>query len=249
MVGGRRVTDAATLDVMKMVVAGKLNVDLCGALVAAGARPVGLHGASSARRCAAMRAAAAGGRRAAGPTRSTSAWSATSPASTSSCSTLLAFAGYVPVLACLGADGRGQRAQHQRRHRRPTSSPARSTPPRLVLVTSAPGRAARRQRSVVAPAHADAWPRRKRAIADGTVTGGMIPKLEESMAVARPRAVGAIHIVGKLGPGDLVRASRASPAPSGRRYFRERRASTSKSAALSSASALMAAPTRRPGGR
>jgi acetylglutamate kinase len=46
-VAGRRVTDEATLDVMKMVVAGKLNVDLCAALVAAGVRPVGLNGASA----------------------------------------------------------------------------------------------------------------------------------------------------------------------------------------------------------
>ena len=41
-VAGRRVTDAATLDVMKMVVAGKLNVDLCARLVAAVAG--GRHG-------------------------------------------------------------------------------------------------------------------------------------------------------------------------------------------------------------
>jgi hypothetical protein len=47
-IAGRRVTDAEpTLDVMKMVVAGKLNVDLCAALVAAGARPWASHGASA----------------------------------------------------------------------------------------------------------------------------------------------------------------------------------------------------------
>ena len=45
-VAGRRITDAATLDVMKMAVAGKLNVDLCAILTAAGLSPVGLHGAS-----------------------------------------------------------------------------------------------------------------------------------------------------------------------------------------------------------
>ncbi|HEV7557950.1 MAG TPA: acetylglutamate kinase, partial [Kofleriaceae bacterium] len=45
-VAGRRVTDAATLDVMKMIVAGKLNVDLCAILAAAGVSAVGLHGAS-----------------------------------------------------------------------------------------------------------------------------------------------------------------------------------------------------------
>ena len=47
IVAGRRVTDADTLEVMKMVVAGKVNVDPCSALLAAGARPVGLHGASA----------------------------------------------------------------------------------------------------------------------------------------------------------------------------------------------------------
>ena len=35
----------------------------------------------------------------------------------------------------------------------------------------------------------------------------MIPKLEEAMAVV-DQGVGAIHILGKLGPGDLVRAVR-----------------------------------------
>src|SRR5512140_4001442 len=45
-IAGRRVTDAATLDVMKMAVAGKLNVDLCAILLAAGVAAVGLHGAS-----------------------------------------------------------------------------------------------------------------------------------------------------------------------------------------------------------
>src|SRR3712207_3458270 len=45
-VAGRRVTDAATLDVMKMVLAGKLNVDLTAIFNAAGVNAVGLHGAS-----------------------------------------------------------------------------------------------------------------------------------------------------------------------------------------------------------
>ena len=45
------------------------------------------------------------------------------------------------------------------------------------------------------------------AIKTGVVSGGMIPKLEEAMAVV-DQGVGAIHILGKLGPGDLVRAVR-----------------------------------------
>src|SRR2546421_12271075 len=42
MVGGRRITDAAALDVIKMVVGGKLNIDFCSTLRAAGVRAVGL---------------------------------------------------------------------------------------------------------------------------------------------------------------------------------------------------------------
>jgi len=47
----------------------------------------------------------------------------------------------------------------------------------------------------------------KHAIAVGIVTGGMIPKLEEAMAVV-DQGVAAIHIMGKLAAGDLVRAVR-----------------------------------------
>jgi acetylglutamate kinase len=46
LIGGRRITDAATLDILKMVVAGRLNVDLVAALRAAGAPAVGLSGSS-----------------------------------------------------------------------------------------------------------------------------------------------------------------------------------------------------------
>ncbi|MFI5289617.1 MAG: acetylglutamate kinase, partial [Polyangia bacterium] len=38
LVGGRRLTDDATLEVMKMTVAGQVNVDLCARLRAAGCR-------------------------------------------------------------------------------------------------------------------------------------------------------------------------------------------------------------------
>jgi len=47
IVAGRRITDADALEVMKMIVAGKVNVDACSALLAAGVSPVGLHGASA----------------------------------------------------------------------------------------------------------------------------------------------------------------------------------------------------------
>jgi acetylglutamate kinase len=46
IVAGRRVTDRATLDVLKMVIAGRLNIDLCAALQARGVLAVGLHAGS-----------------------------------------------------------------------------------------------------------------------------------------------------------------------------------------------------------
>ncbi len=47
---GRRYTDEATLQVVKLAVAGQVNVDLCAGLRQAGLAPVGLHGAVWARK-------------------------------------------------------------------------------------------------------------------------------------------------------------------------------------------------------
>ena len=47
----------------------------------------------------------------------------------------------------------------------------------------------------------------KKAIADGIITKGMIPKIDESFA-AIVDGVRAVYVVGKLGPGDLARAIR-----------------------------------------
>jgi acetylglutamate kinase len=115
------------------------------------------------------------------------------------------WAGYLPVIACLGADSSGavyninadlvgnQLAAALKAHR-------------LFLVTSTPGvlRDVNDPTSRLTRITCD---EAKRAIADGVVTGGMIAKLEEAMAVV-DQGVGAIHILGKLGPGDLVRAMR-----------------------------------------
>ena len=201
-IAGRRVTDAATLDVMKMVVAGKLNVDLCAALLrgrAVGGRPPRRLRAGD-RGEAAARASTP----APGPIPSTSASSATSSASTSASSRLWA-AGGTPVLACLGADARGG-VYNINADIVGNQLAAALKAERLLLVTSAPGvlrdiddPTSRLPRLTIAEASA--------AIADGTVTGGMIPKLEEAIAVL-DQGVGAIHILGKLGAGDLVRAVR-----------------------------------------
>ena len=188
-VGGRRVTDAATLDVMKMVVAGKLNVDLCAALLAAGLSPVGLHGASALAVKAEKRPprVVSGG----GPDPIDFGQVGDVTGFNLALLELLLSGGFTPVVACLGADAAGKiyninadivgnqlaaalRADH------------------LFLVSS------RLPLLTVAEA--------RQAIADGTVTGGMIPKLEEAIAVVTG-GVGAIHILGRLAAGDLRRAA------------------------------------------
>ena len=114
-------------------------------------------------------------------------------------------AGYLPVIACLGADAEGA-VYNINADMVGNQLAAAINAERLFLVTSTPGVL----RDVNDPSsrltqltRAEA----RNAIETGVVTGGMIPKLEEAMAVV-DQGVGAIHILGKLGAGDLVRAIR-----------------------------------------
>jgi acetylglutamate kinase len=201
VVGGRRITDAPTLEVMKMVVAGQLNVDLCAALVAAGARPVGLHGASSLTVEGVKRPprVVSGG----GPDPIDFGLVGDVVAINRELIALLCGAGFVPVIACLASDRAGQ-ALNINADIVANRIARELEADHLVLVTGAPGvlrdvkdPASRLPRLTVAAARA--------AIADGTVQGGMIPKLEESIQVLEGGGVAAIHIVGKVGRGDLAR--------------------------------------------
>jgi acetylglutamate kinase len=201
IVGGRRVTDEAALDVMKMVVAGKMNVDCCAALLRAGAEPVGLHGASAGAVLAVKKPAAlvTGG--------------GTEPVdfgfvgdvvdvNEKLLGTLLS-AGYVPVLACLGADREGT-VYNINADAVANEVAIRTAARALVLVTDVPGvlRDVRAPESRIARLTIEEG---KDAIKSGVVTKGMIPKLEESFA-AIAAGVQSVVIVGRLGPGDLAHA-------------------------------------------
>ncbi len=202
VVAGRRITDQGALDVMKMVVAGQLNVDLCAALVGAGAQPVGLTGASSLAIEAARRPprVVSGG----GPEPIDFGLVGDVVRFRVELLDLLLGAGYLPVLACLGADPGGQvlniNADIIANQLAQTLGADH-----LVLVTGVSGvlrdindPASRIARLTASDARA--------AIADGTIQGGMIPKIEESLLVLETGRVGSIHIVGELAPGDLLRA-------------------------------------------
>jgi acetylglutamate kinase len=202
-VAGRRVTDAATLDVMKMAVAGKLNVDLCAALVAAGLSPVGLHGASALVVRAVRRPPKVYS--GAGPDPIDLGFVGDVTGFNLALLETLWGAGYIPTIACLGADEAGA-VYNINADLVGNQLAAALHAERLFLVTSTPGvlrdvtdPTTRLTRITCAEARA--------AIAEGVVTGGMITKLEEAMAVV-DQGVGAIHILGKLAAGDLVRAVR-----------------------------------------
>jgi acetylglutamate kinase len=200
IVGGRRITDADTLEVMKMAVAGKVNVDLCAALVAAGALPVGLHGASA----LAVRAKKRPPRvvSGAGPEPIDFGHVGDVTSVNGDILKLLSRAGYVPVIACLGADENGN-VYNINADIVANQLAIATGASALLIVSDVPGV----MRDVNDPASriprlsvADG----REAIASGVVTKGMIPKLEESFA-AIAAGVQAVHIVGRLKRGDLAR--------------------------------------------
>lgn len=201
IIGGRRVTDTETLDVMKMTVAGKVNVDLCAALVAAGAKPVGLHGASACAVLAKRRPpkVVTGG----GPDPVDFGFVGDVVGVNGELIALLGGAGYVPVLACLGADASGG-VYNINADAVANQVAIRLDARALVLVTDVPGvlrdvadPSSRIGKMTIAEG--------KRAIDEGIVTKGMIPKLEESFT-AISEGVRAVHVVGRLERGDLARA-------------------------------------------
>ena len=195
LVGGRRVTDAATLDVMKMVIAGQVNVDLGAQLRAAGLRPVGLHDIVRAHKRP-PRVVSGGG---------------PEPIDFGHVGDVDGFdlpliervldGGWLPVVACLGhgSDGASYNINADIVANQLAGALHADA---LVLVTGAPGvlrklddAASRIPRLTVEEG--------KRAIADGVVSGGMIPKMEESFA-ALALGARAIYIVA----GEVARAIR-----------------------------------------
>lgn len=199
IVAGRRVTDEAALDAIKMVVAGRLNVDFCSILRSAGVNAVGLHGVSGQVIAAKRRPPTVVKGAGEAPVDFGHVGDVTGV--NEGLLGLLIEGGYTPVLACLGSDDDG----------RPFNINADAVAndlavawkaDALLLVTGTPGVL----REVSDPssriptltrAEAD------RAIERGVVAGGMIPKLEESFD-AIERGVGRVHILGRLSPGLLL---------------------------------------------
>jgi acetylglutamate kinase len=201
LVGGRRITDEASLDVVKMVVAGRLNVDLVAALRAAGVPAVGLAGSSGV-----VRAHRRPPRVVSGSGGETVDFGLVGDVEGIDRALLDALdaGSYLPVVACLGADAAGTTLNINADV--VASQLAAALDAAALIACTAVGGVRRDKddpttrfsRLTVAEAQA--------AIRDGVVQGGMIPKLEEAFA---PLAAGvaAVHIVA---PGEIA-TSLAAP--------------------------------------
>lgn len=204
MVGGRRVTDDAALDVMIMVVAGRMNVALVSALRGVGLDAIGLNGVGAHLvQCVKRPAKVVSG---GGPEPVDFGHVGDVTGVNEALIDLLLDNGYVPAIACLGSDERG-RPYNINADTVANGVAIALRADRLLVLTSTPGvlrdvkdEGTRIPTLTVAEGRA--------AIEAGTVQGGMIPKLEESFE-ALAKGVGQIHILGRLGPGDLSRALEA----------------------------------------
>lgn len=201
IVGGRRITDAEALDAIKMVVGGKLNVDACSLLRAAGVMAVGLHGVSGHLIHATKRP----------PKRVTGGGDAPIDFGyvgdvtgiNQALLALLIDQGYTPVLACIGSDELGQ-AYNINADSVASAVAGVLAADKLMLVTGTPGvleRVEDPSSRIPVLTGAEA----KNMIDRGSVSGGMIPKLEESF-LALARGVREVHILGHVEPGDLLLA-------------------------------------------
>ncbi|MFO0722233.1 MAG: acetylglutamate kinase [Myxococcota bacterium] len=200
IVGGRRVTDDDALEAIKMIVGGKLNIDFCSILSGAGVAAVGLSGASAQAIAAHKRppkVVSGGGDE---PVDFGHVGDVTGV--NHALLDLLLGGGFTPVLACIGADDAGR--IYNINADAVANGVARAIgADRMVMITGAPGVL----RDIDDPssriraldkAGAEA------AIREGTVAGGMIPKLEESFE-ALAAGVQGVHIVGRLQAGDLLK--------------------------------------------
>jgi acetylglutamate kinase len=201
IIAGRRATDGPTLDVLKMVIAGRLNIDLCAALQARGVAAVGLHAGSGTLRARRRPPRVISG---AGP----------DPIDLGLVGDVVGFdvpllqtlwgAGRVPVISSLGLDVDGGGEVLNLNADLVASRLAEALGASLLVAVTAVGGvrrdkddpATRIARLTVAEARA--------AIASGVVQGGMIPKLEEAFAPLEA-GVAAVQIVA---PGEIASAVR-----------------------------------------
>ena len=198
-VGGRRVTDEATLEVMKMSVAGQVSVDVASAFRLAGVPAVCTTGVSAGLVDAVKRppAVVTGG----GPDPVDFGLVGDVVGVDVALLERLSAAGVVPVLGCLGGDARGQVFNINADTVAVQLAKALRAQ-KLLLVSNVPGVLRNKDDpSTRIPRLTPALAREQ--IATGAITGGMIPKVEESLAILE-EGIGAVHVVGLEPPAAIL---------------------------------------------
>jgi acetylglutamate kinase len=189
IVGGRRITDDPMLDIMKMVVAGRLNIDLVAALRACGVPAFGVSGASGV-----IRAHRRPPRVVSGAGDAPIDFGLVGDIDGFDLELLDALDARdaLPVIACLGADTSGTVLNINADV--VASQLAGAVRAGALVACTAVGGVRRDKDDPTTRLGQLTVAEAKAAIADGTVQGGMIPKLEEAFA---PLAAGvaAVHIV------------------------------------------------------
>jgi acetylglutamate kinase len=202
MVGGRRVTDEATLDVAKMIFGGKINTDILSALRAQGVGAVGLSGVDGNILHANRRPPTEFVDPETG-TRSLVDYGLVGDITgvDTSLLTLLLEAKYVPVLASLAADEKGNILNINADT--VASVIAKDLQAgKLVILTGVAGLL--RDKSDPASLVSRITTEEARAaMKDGTVAGGMLPKLK-ALVDAVEGGVGRGHILSGTQPGAIL---------------------------------------------
>jgi acetylglutamate kinase len=202
MVGGRRVTDEATLDVAKMVFAGKINTDILSALRRQGVSAVGLSGVDGDILHAKKRP----------PTEVLDPETGEKrlvdyglvgdvTAVDTSLVRLLLENKYVPVIASLGSDGSGNILNINADTVASVIAKDLAAA-KLVILTGVPGllRDKSDPKSLVSRITTD---EAKAAMKDGSVAGGMLPKLR-ALVDAVEGGVERGHILSGTIPGAIL---------------------------------------------
>jgi acetylglutamate kinase len=213
-VGGRRVTDEATLEVMKMTLAGQVSVDIASAFKVAKVPAFCTSGVSAGLVEAMKRPpmVVTGG----GPDPVDFGLVGDVTGVNVALLEKLAAAGVVPVMGSLAADAEGN-VFNINADTVATRVAAKLLAARLFLVSNVPGVLRNKEDPTtriprLTPAEA------KTQISTGVIVGGMIPKVEESLAMLE-EGIAAIHIVG-LDPDTAILDEANSPGSRGTVFVR-----------------------------
>jgi len=200
-VGGRRITDAPTLEVVKYIQAGQVNVDLVSTLTAAGVVALGFAGVSA----GVVRAVKRPARVVSGCGEEPVDFGLVGDVASVNTGLIaqLLELGLVPVIASLGADTQGQ-PYNINADVVAGDVAAALHAESLVLATAIGGIFRDPEDPATRLDQLDEAAARQ-AIKDQIITGGMIPKVEESLK-AMKAGVRSILIANVAEPGGLRRA-------------------------------------------